>query len=268
MKKLMFLTTLLFVLQSFAGNFYELQVKGRNESIFDSFVRQGVPTIPLKRIYDYLNVNSGATITVASKNLVAGKYVIGTKDIKVRGDWIAIIDYSLPSDVRRLYIMNVKTGQITQHHTAHGKGSGVRFATKFSNINDSKMSSLGLFLGGSVYTGSHGPSLRLHGLDASNDQAAQRDIVMHSAPYVSANFLKAHQRLGRSWGCPAISAALMKRVNQTFNDGGVIYAYHERLDDQALKTGSVIEDKSVRDQDDEDFEGEEEIERAKSKNNR
>lgn len=247
MKKLVFLTTLLMGLQSFAGNFYDLKIKGTNESIFNSFVKQGVPSIPLKRIYDYLNVNSGKAVKVASKNRVDGKYVVGTKDITVRGDWIAIIDYTLPSEVRRLYIMNVKTGQITKHHTAHGKGSGVRFATKFSNINNSKMSSLGLYLGGAVYRGGHGPSLRLHGLDASNNKAAQRDVVIHAASYVSDSFLKTHHRLGRSWGCPAISTALMKRVNQTFTEGGVIYAYHKDLAAKALTTGNLLEDKSIHD---------------------
>lgn len=262
MQKLVFLTTLFIALQSFAVNFYDLKVNG--ESIFTSFVKQGAPAVPLKRIYDYLNANATKAVNVASKEQVNGKYQMTKKDITVNGDWIAIIDFTKPSDVRRLYVMNVKTGAFTAHHVAHGKGSGVRFATKFSNINDSKMSSLGLYIAGNVYNGGHGPSLRLHGVDPSNSKAAERDIVMHSAKYVSYNFLKQTGRLGRSWGCPAISAELMKRINSTFKDGGLIYAYHKDLAAQAMKTGKLLEDKSINDDADIDYDGEEESDRAKN----
>lgn len=259
MQKLVFVTTLFIALQSFAANFYDLKVNG--ESIFNSFVKKGAPAMPLKRIYDYLNANATKAINVAAKE--GGKMT--TKDITVNGDWIAIIDFTKPSDVRRLYVMNVKSGAFTAHHVAHGKGSGVRFATKFSNINNSKMTSLGLYLAGSVYSGGHGASLRLHGLDPSNNKAAERDVVMHSAKYVSEKFLKQTGRLGRSWGCPAVSAELMKRINATFKDGGLIYAYHKDLAAQALKTGKLLEDKSINDDADVDYDGEEESERAKAK---
>ncbi|WP_409479785.1 murein L,D-transpeptidase catalytic domain family protein [Pseudobdellovibrio sp. HCB154] len=262
MKKLIFLTTLFVTLQSFAANFYDLKIEG--ESIFNRFVKQGAPAIPLKRIYDYLNANAGKATKVAAKDR-SNKAVMSTKDITVKGDWIAIIDFTKPSDVRRLYVMNVKTGQFTAHHVAHGKGSGVRFATKFSNINNSKMSSLGLYLGGSVYSGGHGASLNLHGLDPSNNKAAERDVVMHAANYVSDKFLKQTGRLGRSWGCPAVSTALMKRMNADFSNGGVIYAYHKDLAEQAMKTGKLLEDKTINDDADVDYDGEEETVRKSAR---
>lgn len=265
MKKLVFLSTLLLGLQSFATNFYDIKSRESSETVFHTFIKKGVPAAPLKRIYDYLNTQSGKSVSVASKERVNGKYTMTTKSIKVRNDWIAIIDFTRPSDVRRLFVMNVQTGQLTEHHVAHGKGSGVRFATKFSNINDSKMSSLGLYLGGSVYSGGHGPSLRLHGLDPSNNKAAERDVVVHGAKYVSKAFLAETGRLGRSWGCPAVSAELMKRLNATFQNGGVIYAYHKDLAEQALKTGRLLEDKTINDDADHDYDGEEETERAKAK---
>lgn len=256
MKKLVFLTTLLVTLQSFATNFYDLKIQG--EPIFNRFVKQGAPVVPLRRIYDYLNANAGKAVKVAAKDRSQRKAALSTKDITIKGDWIAIIDFTKPSDVRRLYIMNVKTGQFTAHHVAHGKGSGVRFATKFSNINNSKMSSLGLYLGGSIYSGGHGASLNLHGLDPSNNKSAERDVVMHAANYVSDKFLKQTGRLGRSWGCPVVSTSLMKRMNADFSNGGVIYAYHKDLADQAMKTGKLLEDKTINDDADVDYDGEEE----------
>lgn len=263
MKRLVFLTTLLMTLQSFATNFYDLKIQG--EPIFNRFAKQGVPVIPLRRIYEYLNAQAGQAVKVAAKDRSQRKAVMTTKDIVIKGDWIAIIDFAKPSDVRRLYVMNVKTGQMTAHHVAHGKGSGVRFATKFSNINNSKMSSLGLYVGGSIYSGGHGASLNLHGLDPSNNKSAERDVVMHAADYVSDKFLKQTGRLGRSWGCPAVSTALMKRMNADFSNGGVIYAYHKDLAEQAMKTGKLLEDKTINDDADVDYDGEEETVRKARK---
>lgn len=264
MKKLVFLATLLVTLQSFATNYYDLKTQS-GESIYHRFVRKGVPATPLKRIYDYLNLNSGKKVAVLHKDRLQEGDPMVNKNIRVRGDWIAIIDFSKPSDVRRLYVMNIKTGQLTVHHVAHGKGSGVRFATKFSNINNSKMSSLGLYIAGSTYVGGHGQSLNLHGLDPSNKKAAQRDVVLHAANYVSEAFLKQTGRLGRSWGCPAVSAALSKRINATFSEGGIIYAYHKDLAAQARITGKLLVDGSVNDDADVDYDGEEETARKSVK---
>lgn len=61
----------------------------------------------------------------------------------------------------------------------------------------------GLYAVGLPYRGEHGTSWRLQGLSASDWRAAGRAIVLHSAPYVSPGWA------GRSWGCPAVSAATL-----------------------------------------------------------
>lgn len=255
MQKLGFIIILLFSLNGFAANMYDLKING--EPVFNIFAKKGVPAAALKRTFDYLNEHGGKAMTVTTK--ATRTEPAGTRQITVKSEWIAIIDFTLPSDVRRLYIMNSKTGDVTKHHVAHGKGSGVRFATKFSNIDKSKMSSLGLYVGGSLYNGGHGQSLNLHGIDKSNNQAINRYIVMHGAKYVSESFLNQTGRLGRSWGCPAVSVTLIKKMNQLFKDGGVIYAYHKDLAAKALTTGKVIEDKTINDDADVDLDGEEEV---------
>ena len=102
-------------------------------------------------------------------------------------------------------------------------------ATQFSNDDESHQTSLGLFVTRDTYVGKNGYSLRLDGLDRGvNDRARDRAIVMHGAPYVSEAFVKANGRLGRSWGCPAISAAVARQMIDRVKGGGLVFAYLSR----------------------------------------
>ena len=253
-----FIVVILLSIQCLAGNVYDLKVNG--QPVFKMFVDQGVPRAAVRRTFDYLNSNSGKKIKVASKE--HGEMT--TTEIVLRQETIAVIDYSLPSEKSRLYVMHLKTGMVSKHHLAHGKGSGVRFATKFSNVEDSKMSSLGLYIAGSVYQGRNGASLKLHGVDKTNDQSAKRDIVMHGAKYVSPEFLRRSGRLGRSWGCPAVSTSMMKKMITYMKDGGLVYAYHQDMAEMIAKGKNIQVVTTVNDDADQDLDGEEETERAKA----
>ena len=119
------------------------------------------------------------------------------------------------------------------------EGSGANMATQFSNQDESHQTSLGLFVTGDTYVGKNGYSLRLDGLDKGvNDRARDRAIVMHGAPYVSEEFVKANGRLGRSWGCPAISAAVAKPMIDRVKGGGLVFAYYP--DARWLKTSKYL----------------------------
>jgi hypothetical protein len=109
---------------------------------------------------------------------------------------------------------------------AHGKNSGEDVTRFFSNAHGSLMTSLGLFVTGSTYYGANGYSLRLAGRDAGvNDNAFARAIVMHGAAYVSEAVATRLGRLGRSWGCPAVSATVARRLIDTIKGGSAIFAY-------------------------------------------
>jgi hypothetical protein len=135
--------------------------------------------------------------------------------------YATIIDFNQPSSHRRLYLFDLKNGTVEMHATAHGKNSdpdGDGFATLFSNTPDSLQSSLGFYLTLATYSGSHGYSLRLRGLEATNSNAEARDIVMHPADYVS----DANNYAGRSWGCPAIDPKISKGVIDKVRNGSLI----------------------------------------------
>jgi hypothetical protein len=145
-----------------------------------------------------------------------------------RPSTLTVIDYSRPSTKARLWVLDLATRAVLfEELVAHGQGSGDNLASKFSDQPDSHQSSLGLFLAEETYTGKHGYSLRLQGLeDGVNSRARERAIVVHGAQYVSAATVSALGRLGRSWGCPALGLDAAKRVIDRIKDGGLIFSYY------------------------------------------
>jgi len=150
-----------------------------------------------------------------------------SRGVSGNGDLLTIIDYSLPSVEPRLWVLDLARGKVLFHElVAHGAGSGENYATRFSNAMDSRQTSLGLFRTGSTYEGGKGYSLKLEGLDAGrNDRAEERRIVMHGAWYVSADQARRYGRLGRSWGCPALSVESVRGVIDTIKDGTFVFSY-------------------------------------------
>jgi hypothetical protein len=145
---------------------------------------------------------------------------------------LAVIDYSKPSFMKRMVIIDLKTGRQSFYRVAHGKNSGELFARQFSNTPESNMSSLGLFRIGEQYYGDHGLALRLDGLDSlRNGNASKRDIVLHQAGYVSIPFILLNTltfqgpRIGRSNGCFVVSKSDISEVVQKLSAGGFIYAW-------------------------------------------
>ena len=153
---------------------------------------------------------------------------------------LTVIDYSKPSSERRLWVFDLKSKELLYEElVAHGQGSGANMATQFSNNDESHQTSIGLFVTRDTYVGKNGYSLRLDGLDRGvNDRARERAIVMHGAPYVSESFVKANGRLGRSWGCPAISAAVAKQMIDRVKGGGLVFSYYP--DPNWIKTSKYL----------------------------
>jgi len=140
---------------------------------------------------------------------------------------LTVIDYSRASTKPRFWVIDLVTREVLfEELVAHGSGSGDNFATRFSNDADSHQSSLGLFVAEDAYTGKNGYSLRLRGLEPSNDRALERAIVIHGAPYVSHQSAATLGRLGRSWGCPALRPDVAAEIIDRVKGGGLIFAYY------------------------------------------
>lgn len=145
---------------------------------------------------------------------------------------LTVIDYSLPSTRKRLWVLDLERRRVLFNElVAHGKQSGEITAQSFSNRLGSHQSSLGLFRTSDTYQGRHGYSLNLDGLEAGvNDRAYDRRIVMHGASYVAPEFVSRHGRLGRSFGCPAVDYRVSRPLIDQIKGGGALFAFYPDRD--------------------------------------
>ncbi|WP_317163942.1 MULTISPECIES: murein L,D-transpeptidase catalytic domain family protein [Flavobacterium] len=147
---------------------------------------------------------------------------------KITNEILTVIDFSLSSKEERMWVIDMKSQKvILKSLVAHGRNSGVEFATNFSNENESFKSSLGFYVTGEVYQGKHGMSLRLDGMEYGiNDNARNRAVVIHGADYVSKKLANTQGYIGRSQGCPAVPYEIHKQLIETIKEKSCIFIYH------------------------------------------
>lgn len=139
---------------------------------------------------------------------------------------LVIVDYSRHSREERLYVVNLATGAVTAYRAAHGRGSDPDhdgYLDSFSSIEGSQASPQGAFRIAEEYYGKHGRSVRLDGLDAGNQTARSRAIVIHAAAYAEPEHLARYGKLGRSNGCIVFSKADLARFLEDVPEGTLLY---------------------------------------------
>jgi len=142
-------------------------------------------------------------------------------------DVVAIADFGLPSSAPRFHLVDMLAGTTTSLLVAHGKGSDpdhTGMLRSFSNRDGSAATSEGAYLTGDTYTGVHGLSRRLAGLDPTDDRAEARAIVIHAAWYADADMIARQGKLGRSDGCFAFGEQDIALVLARLGPGRLIYA--------------------------------------------
>ena len=178
-------------------------------------------------IYDSLHLSDLGLSDQAFRYAIKGYNYLKEKGKIVNERVISIVDFTKPSNQKRLFVIDLESCKILFNtYVAHGQGSGKEFANRFSNIPESYQSSLGFYLTSDTYTGKNGFSMHLTGIEKGvNDKADERAIVMHGAPYVSENYIKAQGYLGRSWGCPAVPEKLNKPIIDKIKNGSCLFIY-------------------------------------------
>lgn len=181
----------------------------------------------MESLYDALHrtapeLNAKVLRTALSAAHNASEQGVGSKQV------LAVIDYSLPSTAKRLWVFDLASRKLLFHElVAHGKNSGENLTRSFSNAVGSEMSSLGLFVTGATYQGKNGLSLRLEGLDKGfNDSSLERAIVMHGADYVNPALCPRLGRLGRSQGCPAVRREIAKPLIEALQGGAFLFSWY------------------------------------------
>ncbi|HEY0414097.1 MAG TPA: murein L,D-transpeptidase catalytic domain family protein [Allosphingosinicella sp.] len=153
--------------------------------------------------------------------LEANRGLVGQADV------IGIADFRKASREARFYIADLRSGFVTEHLVAHGRGSDPAHSgwlEMFSNEIGSYATSEGAYLTGQAYTGKYGYSLRLTGLDASNSNALAREIVVHTAWYAEPRMIDAYGKLGRSEGCFALPGISHAEAMTRLGPGRLLYA--------------------------------------------
>lgn len=180
------------------------EMQSSRVTLYQAVIAQGVPAKVAKKAFE--------------------KYEQFKSQVR-RTEYIAMLDFTQHSGNKRFYFVNRKSGAVEQWSVAHGAGSDPDndgIAQYFSNIPDSHMSSLGSYLIQEKYVSSKfGDSMRLDGLEDTNNLARDRAIVLHPSTYVK----DGNSKQGRSWGCPAVPYAKIQSLITRSKDGTFMYAY-------------------------------------------
>lgn len=173
-------------------------------------------------LYHVLGLDKLGLSTQAFEYAYKGYMQLVEKNRVGNDDYLTICDFSQSSRQKRLYVIDMENTKVVMNtYVAHGRNSGGEYARKFSNKPSSLQSSLGFYVTSQTYSGEHGLSLRVEGLEPGiNDKAYRRAIVVHGAAYIGDGFT------GRSFGCPAVPRAESKELINTIKNGTCLFIYH------------------------------------------
>ncbi len=124
-----------------------------------------------------------------------------------------VVDMRIPSFKKRFFVFDLKKDSIINvGYVAHGTGSETfRNELVFSNIPDSRCTSLGKYKIGASYKGMYGFSYRLQGLDSTNNKALERAIVLHGHSCVPDKAYDDYP-ICFSYGCPMVSTRFLQTL--------------------------------------------------------
>lgn len=151
----------------------------------------------------------------------------------VNFDILTLVDFRISRDLKRLWVVNLKSREVLFHTwVAHGKKSGGKIPTSFSNVKGSYQSSVGAFVttfktrssAGKLGTNpdgskKFGPALIIEGLDSTNDKLRRRQVIFHGASYVKENWV------ANSLGCFSTRPPDNNMIIDVIRDGTMGYAY-------------------------------------------
>jgi len=144
-----------------------------------------------------------------------------------RRDKVGIVDFGRPSHQPRMFVVDMMAGTVRSYLVAHGRGSDPEhdgYLKTFSNVPGSLATSRGAYSTMQWYKGKYGSSMRLEGLDADNNLALDRAIVVHEAWYSAPDMISKWGKLGRSEGCFAVAPGMNKDMLYHLGGGRLLFA--------------------------------------------
>lgn len=225
-----------FVTASFAFTTYEpttntasteIVSEDINEEIAEPTAEEKIGLLYEEFAAENLNMPSRVSFTYALTG-----YSRLEKENKIENRLLTIVDFSLPSTEKRIWILDMENNKVLYHtYVSHGKNTGGNMATDFSNTPNSLQSSLGFYVTAETYYGKNGLSLFIDGMEKEfNSKARERYVVIHGADYAKEESIKRLGRLGRSYGCPAVPTEVSKEIINTIKGGSALFIYHTSED--------------------------------------
>lgn len=174
------------------------------------YIKANHPDVPC-------HMDEAETTKINQKAIELKKFAIEKRFSK---KFIFLVDMSVPSGKNRFFVYDMSKDSIIKTSlVAHGSGdNGFSLNAKFSNQKESGCTALGKYRIGKSYAGRFGTAYKLYGLDSSNSNSFNRNIVLHSYgcmpeqetyPYPICN----------SRGCPMVSPSFLKQLQAIIDQG-------------------------------------------------
>ena len=194
----------------------------------------------IKELYSELNAAQYDLSFTAFRYAYIGYQTMKKQHRLNNKELFSIIDFTKDCNSKRFYTIDLEKMKIVYYtYVTHGKKSGERMATSFSDAVESNKSSIGFYITGNTYNGGNGYSLILHGDEKGyNSNLAKRSVVVHAADYANEDYIARNGRMGRSLGCPALPENIYKQVIETIKEKTMIFAYYN--DAKYLKTSKYL----------------------------
>lgn len=134
-----------------------------------------------------------------------------------RKDFVIIIDYRRNFLQERLFVLELKTGNVlVSSRVTHAYNSGFFYAKDFSNVPNSKKSCYGVLLTEKTKIGKYGYSMIVKGLEKGiNDNIKKRAIIFHPTYALW------------SQGCFATSNTNNRKIINLTHDGCLVYVINK-----------------------------------------
>ena len=194
-----------------------------SSSLFPAPITPVVPPAAVPAVQTSFTAPGGINPVLFSK----AKAALDSRNWIRNRDFIGIADFSNSSADPRFHIVHLPSGHVESFRVAHGSGSDrghTGFLDHFSNQPGSEATSNGAYTTSETYHGKYGLSMKVRGLDWTNNNAESRAIVIHNAWYAEPEMVDIHGKLGRSQGCFAFSRKDQWHVMQRLGEGRLIFA--------------------------------------------
>ncbi|RQO30919.1 hypothetical protein DBR32_09415 [Taibaiella sp. KBW10] len=124
---------------------------------------------------------------------------------------VFVLNMRIASGKDRFFIYDAIHQKVVQQAlVAHGRcNETVQVSRRYSNVVGGGCTALGKYKIGLAYQGTFGLAYKLHGLEASNNNAFERFVVLHAHECVPNNEVDPYP-ICQSDGCPTVSPAFLK----------------------------------------------------------